>query len=220
MIKVDPVGDIHRRVLNEVTGGGEGSLAPLSGTILRVPEPVGESNVVPVSGGGPGWSFQGTVNATSLNPGETLTVEGILNVSSRTPELLAQRRLEPKLDLERVAGPSGEPSLANNLFTSVFLTATGFPIERRESKRTTAGVGTVGEIELAETAPNTLEAALSLSLTVPSDLQEGFYRPFLHFYMSEDTLAGVIKVDHLALSPRDVYLPILMSRIPRVCYGR
>ena len=117
-------------------------LAPLPGTIIRVTDPPATGDGIPFGGAGlvnqdtlalPAWTFQGTINSQVLQPGETLRAVGMLRIVSAVLQEACAMQVRTRLSIERLSGPDGLGTLAQNNFASALLTPTGLPIERSPS---------------------------------------------------------------------------------------
>ena len=190
-VKSDPFGITQKNLWRVVKIGGETPLAPLPGTIVRVPDPPSSGGGLPFGGAGsadcctpdlPSCTFQGTINTNQFQPGETLTVDGTLSIVSAALEQVEKIRVNTGLTLERLSGPEGQVGLARNLFMSIFLTPTGFPIERSPAG---SGLTAFKDIEITKVAADQAQASVNLSLLIPADLPAGFYRPFIWFLFQE-----------------------------------
>ncbi|MEE9182370.1 MAG: hypothetical protein V3U33_07395, partial [candidate division NC10 bacterium] len=197
LVKVDPSGFHVQRLLSQLQDGMvpgvPQDLSPLPGTILRVAVPPATGDGVPFGGAGvvyftippdsplPAWTFQGTINSQALQPGGTLRVQGTLVIVS--PALLGagQMQVTARLSLERLSGPDGVGSLAHNTFASVFLTPTGFPIER-SPRYTNDGLDRDATFDLPKVAVDRAETVVDLSIEIPTNFLAGFYRPLIRFF--------------------------------------
>ena len=193
LIKGDPSGAVLERVLDEIfRSGGEGNMAPLAGTILRVEDPPATGPEVPFGGAGavgeaatcsdpslPSWIFQGTISSQELAPGETFRLRGLLSITSPALQEAGEMRVNGELTLIRLSRADGVADLPQNTFASVLLTPTGFPIERRpQTKVFLEGF----ELPLTKVVSNRAEAVYDRSVTLLADLPPGYYRPVLSFF--------------------------------------
>jgi len=178
LIKADPVGLILSRVLAEMSGGGEGNIAPLSGTILHVANPPVSGEEIPFGGAAafgdrtlPVWVLTGTIDRQEVDPGESIRIRGKLEIRSPLLQDIESMEVYPSFRLERLSGPQGYGSLAQNIFASIFLTPTGLPIER-------VPIGTdfaATMVQMNKVAEDRVEASLDLAMPVPADLPAGYY---------------------------------------------
>jgi hypothetical protein len=199
LIKVDPVGttigeflpaaggESDRTLLsNGERGGDPGLLAALPGTILRVADPPGAD--IPIGGAGktdwdrlPAWTFHGSINTQTLTHGDALRVRGTVRVDSSAVQGVDNLQVHTSLRLERLSDADGSSLLRHNSFASTFLTPTGLPIER-EARFWDVGLGQGRDLPLVKTAATRAQAEVDLTLSLPSDLPDGYYRPVLGAY--------------------------------------
>ena len=159
-------------------------LSALPGTILRVADPSGAG--IPIGGAGwthwelpfPAWTFHGSIPTNTLAPGDLLRVHGTVRVDSPVLQGVDTLQVNTALRLERADGPS--LLHASSSSASTLLTPTGLPIERQGQWWAT-GFGQYRETPLVKTASTQAEAEVDLTLTLPSNLPAGYYRPFLNF---------------------------------------
>ena len=194
LIKADPSGAVLQRVLDEIfRSGGEGNMAPLAGTILRVEDPPATGPEVPFGGAGtvgttitcsdpslPPWTFQGTISSQELAPGETFRLRGLLSITSPALREAGEMRVSVRLTLIRLSRADGVADLARNTFASVLLTPTGFPIER--GPQTEVFLEHPPGFPLTKVVSNRAEAVYDRSVTLQADLPPGYYRPVLSFF--------------------------------------
>ena len=198
LIKADPFGTTMAQFLpaagggsdrtllsNGERGGDPGLLAALPGTILRVADPPGTG--IPIGGAGttdwnrlPAWTFRGSLTTRILAPGDPLRVYGTVRVDSSALQGVNALRGHTSLRLERLSDADGLSLLRQNSFASTFLTPTGLPIERFP-RWSDYGFGQGRDLSLVKTATTRAEAEVDLTLSLPSDLPTGYYRPFLTF---------------------------------------
>ena len=234
LVKADPDGAAVRRFLttpgraliilfsNGEQGGNSSALASLSGTILRVPDPPGAGIRIGSAGrtdwrepGLPAWTFQGSINTQTLAPGHPLQVHGTVQVDSPALQGVDALQVGTTLRLERLSDAEGASILRRNTFASTFTTPTGLPIER-SPLRWDAGLDVSRQIPLVKRVATQAEAEIDLTLTLPSDLSAGYYRPFLTFYFPEMPVENppsrsVIRMVHFAGrgSFNEAHLPII-----------
>ena len=202
LIKADPVGTSVSRFLPTAGGGGEqillnngeqgghlSLLAGLPGTILRVTDPSGAA--LSIGGAGrihseslPAWTFHGSINTQTLTSRAPLRVRGTVQVDSPALQGVDGLRVETALRLERLSDTDGSSILRSSTFASTFLTPTGLPIER-QPRWWDAGLSHYRELPLVKTAATQAEAGVDLTLTLPSDLPAGYYRPFLSVFFPD-----------------------------------
>ena len=159
-------------------------LSALPGMILRVADPSGAG--IPIGGAGwthwelpfPAWTFHGSIPTNTLAPGDPLRVRGTVRVDSPVLQGVDTLQVNTSLRLERADGPS--LLHASSSSASTLLTPTGLPIERQGQWWAT-GFGQYRETPLVKTASTQAEAEVDLTLTLPSNLPAGYYRPFLNF---------------------------------------
>ena len=162
-------------------------LSALPGTILRMADPPGAG--VLIGGAGrkhhlspPVWTFHGSINSQTLDPGDSLRVHGTVQIDSPALQGVDGLRVNTTLGLERTDG--GSLVHGTSASATTFLTPTAFPIERTGQLWAT-GFNQFQDRPLAKTAANQVEAAVDLTLPLPSDLPAGYYRPFLNFYFPD-----------------------------------
>jgi hypothetical protein len=203
------------------------------GTIIRVPERSASSGGVAFGGAGaadapggsdslPPWTFEGTVNAASFQPGDPLNVSGTLQLLATNIPDGTRIRVRSTIGIERLTGPDGIGTSSLNAFSSASLTPTGFPIEstppipyfnfgREPEARTTA------ELQMQRGSAST---SLQLSLNLPADFLAGYYRPFLTFTFDDVppgpaspevlNIGGTVRRPlNLRNSQQGIYLPII-----------
>ncbi|MCH6545826.1 MAG: hypothetical protein IH796_07470, partial [Deltaproteobacteria bacterium] len=215
LIKADPVGIILSRVLAENSGGGEGTIAPLSGTILHVANPPVSGEEIPFGGAAafgdrtlPVWVLTGTIDRQEVDPGESIRIRGKLEIRSPLLQDIESMEVYPSFRLERLSGPQGYGSLAQNIFASIFLTPTGLPIERVPIGNDFAAT----IVQMNKVAEDRVEASLDLAMPVPADLPAGYY-VLLGTMGFPDPVLGefpndiMIHVDKVGL--RFPYLPVI-----------
>ncbi len=195
LIKADPFGTNVARFVGSVDSDlnslNAGPLSGLPGTILRVADPPGAG--LPVGGAGridgrlelgvPVWTFHGSLNTHTLAPGDTLRVRGSVRMDSPVLQRVGARQVHTDLRLERADGPSLLHSPTSSA-ASTLLTPTGLPIER-EGQWWATGFNQYRQVPLVKTASTQAEAEVAFTLTLPSDLPAGYYRPFLQFYLPD-----------------------------------
>ena len=198
LIKADPDGVSVRRLLHDDVdaddilfstgerGGNRRGLFPPPGTILRVADPPGTG--ISVGGAGrrepfslPAWTFHGSLNTQALTPGDPLRVQGTVRVDSPALRGVDALQVNTNLRLERFSDTDGASLLRRSTFASTFLTPTGLPIER-QPQWTDEGLEVYREGSLVKTSSTQAEAAVDTTLTLPSDLPAGYYRPFLDVF--------------------------------------
>ena len=198
LIKADPFGTSVAQFIDSVPDALEDFdplvdledffLSALPGTILRVADPSGAG--IPIGGAGlthwelpfPAWTFHGTISTTTLAPGDPLRVRGTVRVDSPVLQEVDDLQANTVLNLERADGPSLLHNSSGS--ASALLTPTGLPIERQGQFWAT-GFSQYQEAPLVKTASSQAEAAVDLTLSLPSDVPAGYYRPFLHFDFPE-----------------------------------
>ncbi len=129
--------------------------------------------------------------AEGLPPGGALTASGTMTVTSTAippgadPEdvyLGGSFELRPFFDAE------GRPHSIDSQFSSTFLTVTGFPVERYASWYNPWGeYFEMTNKRLVD--DETLVADFEVTLYLPEDLPEGWYRPTLEFHFDEIPMA-------------------------------
>ena len=169
--------------------GGQGGLlyllAGLPGTILRVADPPGAALSIGSAGrihseSLPIWTFHGSLNTQTLAPGDPLRARGTVQVDSSALQGVDGLQVGAGLRLERLSDTAGSGILRSSTFASTFLTPTGLPIER-QPRWWDAGLSHYRELPLVKTAATQARAGVDLTLSLPSDLPAGYYRPFLQF---------------------------------------
>ena len=222
LIKADPFGTSVAQFIDSVPDElddfdpldlDDGFLA-LPGTILRVADPPGAG--IPIGGAGwtefdslPAWTFHGSIPTTTLTPGDPLRVRGTVRVDSPALQGVGDLQVNTTLRLERADGPS----LLHNSSSSVstFLTPTELPIERRGHWWAT-GFSQYRESQLVKTASPQAEAEVDLTLSLPSDVPAGYYRPFLNFDfpdMLRENPPSRPFVNNFVQNPGTLVLPII-----------
>ena len=183
LIKADPFGTSAAQMMDREPLDRASPLAALSGTIIRVADPPGAG--IPIGGAGriasnrlPVWTFRGSLNTQTLAPGDPLRVRGTVRVDSPRLQGVGALQVHTRLAFERADGPS----LLHGLSAAgtTFLTPTELPIERM-SRFWTPGLSQYRTVPLVRTAATQVEAEVDLRLPLPSDLPDGYYRPFLSF---------------------------------------
>jgi uncharacterized protein (TIGR03437 family) len=205
----------------------EGILLGLPGTILRVADATASGQGIPFAtagytstvGGGrpvpPFWTFQGTINTQSLQPGDTLSARGTLRMVSPLFRNASGMQVQARLSLARLTNPDGTGNLSQRNFASTILTPTGLPIEGQIQRE--PGAWGVARVTIAVTDGTRAEVELALSLLIPQDLPHGFFRPViaLHFYNvpTEGVSPTVVTVNRGGRDPRandeSMLLPIV-----------
>ena len=198
LIKADPFGTSVAQFIDSVPDALEDFdpvvdledffLSALPGTILRVADPSGAG--IPIGGAGlthrelpfPAWTFHGSIPTTALAPGDPLRVRGTVRVDSPVLAGVDDLQVNTVLRLERADGPSLVHNSSGS--ASALLTPTGLPIER-QGRFWATGFDQFREAPLVKTASSQAEAAVDLTLSLPSDVPAGYYRPFLHFDFPE-----------------------------------
>ena len=200
-IKADPVGLSMARFLfdegdsiflsNGEQIGNVDALPALPGTILRIAGPPGADTLISSTGrtywdehGLPAWTFHGSLNTQTLAPGDPLRARGTVQVSSSVLQRIDALQVDTTLRLERLSDTDGSSILRRNTFASTLVTPTGLPIERLPLNWD-EGLDVYRQVPLVKTAATRAEAEVDLTLTLPSDLPAGYYRPFLQFYFPE-----------------------------------
>ena len=190
-------------------------LPALPGTILRVADPSGAG--IPIGGAGqtrlelsfPAWTFHGSIPTNTFAPGDSLRVRGTVRVDSPALQGVDALQVNTTFGLE----PADGPSLlhASSSSASTFLTPTELPIERQGQWWATGG-GQYREAPLVKTASTQAEAEVDLTLSLPSDVPAGYYRPFLHFDfpdMPRENPPSRPFVDNFVQNPGTLVLPII-----------
>ena len=195
LVKSDPLGANVGRFLvvnDEEILNSDDDLAALSGTILHVSDPSATGAEPTFSGAGlthfasvgesplPAWTFQGVLNGQTFSPGGTLSVQGSLRIVSSALQGAGTMRAGIRLSLERLSGPNGHGTLAQNTYASVFLTPTGLPIERK-ARGFNESLDQFVFVDILKAATDQAEAAVDMALPIPVDLPAGFYRPLITF---------------------------------------
>ena len=223
-IKTDPIGTTVARFLSleaEVLAR-KGVLSALPGTILRVADPPG-AGMAGYAGRAywdalPAWTFQGSLAARTVAPGDPLRVRGTVRVDSLALQRVGGLRVGTILRLERISDTDGASLLRRNTFASTFLTPTDLPIER-EPRWWDEGLSQHREVPLVKTTSTQAEAPVDLTLALPTDLPAGYYRPFLQFYFPEMPMENassrsVIFPDFSMSSADAARLPIIQVGSP------
>ena len=198
LIKADPFGTSVARFVDSVPDDLDEFdpvddldttfLPALPGTILRVADPSGAG--IPIGGAGqtsgelsfPAWTFHGSIPTNTFAPGDSVRVRGTVQVDSPVLQGVDALQVNTTFGLE----PADGPSLLHNSSssTSTLLTPTELPIERHGHWWAT-GFGQYREAPLVKTASTQAKAEVDLTLSLPSDVPAGYYRPFLQFYFPE-----------------------------------
>ena len=184
MLKADVFGGAVTTFVADPTAGAAAVLTGLAGTILRVGDPTSSSAGVAFAGAGlvgseepPAWTFEGTLDATTVQPGDSLTVQGNLSILDAT--LNPTGNTHARLGLERVSNADGSGTFAQGMFASAILTPTGFPVERGAIYSGSALVQ-IEPITMMQAGDN-ITGPLEVTLELPSNLPSGYYRPFMSF---------------------------------------
>lgn len=163
-------------------------LSLMAGAIVRVPEPPSSGAGVPFGRAGlfnasalPAWTFQGTVSTPAVAPGGALRIDGTLRIASTALQQAGTMRVSAKVQLDRVSGPDGSGSLAQNIFASTLLTPTGLPIERQRNGRAGDGLDQTVQADLVKSGSDRAEASIHFALTLPGDVPAGYYVPVVSF---------------------------------------
>ena len=188
LIKADPFGtSVARFVDSDSADPDDEGLSALSGTILRVADPPGAS--IPISGAGliyrdslPAWTFRGSLNPRTLAPGNSLRVHGTVQIDSSAVQGVGALQAGTHLVLERTDRSSVLHETAGSAPT--FLTPTGLPLERTGNPWAT-GLASGQDLTFVKTATTQAEAEVNLTLTLPSNLPAGYYRPLLLFFFPD-----------------------------------
>ena len=162
--------------------GDVDALPALPGTILRVADPSGAIGSAGRTYWGehglPAWTFQGSLNAQTLAPGDPLRVRGTVQVDSSVLQGVGALQVDTTLRLERLSDTDGSGILRRNTFASTFVTPTGLPIERNPLNWD-EGLDVYRQVPLVKTAATRAAAEVDLTLSLPPDFPAGYYRPFL-----------------------------------------
>ena len=191
LIKADSVGTSVAQFVNLFFNDSRGEaiqrIPALPGTIVRVADPPGVG--IPVGGAGrrgysslPAWTFHGAINTRTFAPGDSLQVHGTVRVDSSALQGVDALQVEIQLGLEGTERSSLVHPISSS--ASTFLTPTGLPIERIGMYWLT-GFDQSRTVPLVKAAATQVEAEVDLTLTLPSDLPAGYYRPFLQFYFPD-----------------------------------
>jgi hypothetical protein len=209
MIKVDTTGVTAAPALN---------FAPLPGTILRVPDPTSGTSAIAFAGAGalragdpptlPAWTFSGTVNSASYLAGDGIRIQGTLTIISDALQgSIGTLSVQMRMALEKLANDDGTPAYLQSQLSSTILTPTNLPIERASN-----GDGPRQDLSatMTRTASNKAELAVDITLTTPTDLPTGYYRPYISMaftgFTPENTVSrGTILLDRLGLTPTSPY---------------
>ena len=212
LIKADPVGTgVAQFVDSAPADPDDGGLSALPGTILRVTDPSGPG--IPIGGAGkidwnrlPAWTFHGSINTHALAPGDPLRVRGTVRVDSPVLQGISALQVETSLGLE----PADGPSLlhGNSGAATTFLTPTGLPLERWGQPWAT-GFRQNRSTPSVKAASTQAEARVDLTLTLPSDLPAGYYRPFLQFGFPDMPAEAPPSRPFLALPAQDAGAVVL-----------
>ena len=222
LVKADPFGPSVAQFVDSVPDElaefdpldlADGFLA-LPGTILRVADPPGTG--IPIGGAGkvghdslPAWTFHGSINTATFAPGDTLRVRGTVRVDSPVLQGVDALQVNTTFGLERADGQSLLHTTSSA--ASTFLTPTGLPIERMGQWWAT-GFGQYQEAPLVKTAATQAEARVDITLSLPSDVPAGYYRPFLDFFfpdMPGENPPSRPFVDNFVQNPGTLVLPII-----------
>ncbi len=191
-IKADPTGWLAGQAAQnhptDLTGNTDG-LSPIPGTILRVPRSGRHTGPNSIEGGGltafhneggdftvPEWTFSGTTNGQQFAPGESLNLQGDLEVHSPVFASMDAFDCDMLLKLEVMSDAAGNSTMGRNQYASSNLTTTGLPIERME--RFAGSFDGYVAFQLQKTAATTLGATIDISMQLPDDLPAGYYRPY------------------------------------------
>jgi len=197
LLRYDPSGTLTRRFLDWKSlspGAAVNSklLAPLAGVILQVPRPSKLRSPLAFAGGGlagfysfaeplfPSFRFEGAVSGLTFRPGDVLRASGILKIDSPALRRAGAMTANAVLTLERLSEADGATLMGNNSYASVYLTPTGLPIERR-ARFSNEGLEVSHELDLLKESAERAGAAADLALTLPAELESGYYRPHLTF---------------------------------------
>jgi hypothetical protein len=215
MMKHDPIGTTYRRIVLE-TQGGEGSPAPLAGTLLRVADPpgpkglsFGDEGTLP---GNHRWRVEGTIDKARLQPGDRLTANVRFVLESPAIADLERIPLSAHLLLERLAGSDVLGPRARSFFTSNLMTPTGFPIEKGENySEQNSGFA---RFDVVRVSPGRAEGSFPISFTVSSALSTGHYRAAMRFFL-ETRIPSAPRSPHITIDkpsrqpPNFAYLPLV-----------
>ncbi len=234
LVKADPFGTSVAQIVDRVPDDldefdvedlEDRFLSALPGTILRVADPPGAGITIGGAGwaspnGLPTWTFHGSINTPIIVPGDLLRVQGTVRVDSPVLEEADAFQVETQLGFER----TDESSLVNRISgsASTLLTPTGLPIERIGHWWAT-GFDQYRKVSLVKTTSSRAEAAVDLTLSLPSDLPAGYYRPFLYFTFPAISLENPPSRPIMKLVDEDPYqlaLPVIKvgnpARPPRL----
>ena len=223
IIKTDLLGSTVQTFLNNPTD--DQILTGLAGTILRVPDP-STGTGIPFGGAGlvntgqprqlPAWTFEGTLDSTTVQPGGSLTVQGTLAILVATLE--GPGPVTARFSLERLSNEDGSGNFGQNLYASAILTPTDLPLERPATY--TGNALTEAEDVTVTQSGGEIVGTVNLTLQLPSNLPAGYYRPFMVFGFQvnptasgEADLALVDRADRRPMNfteigPLSMYLPI------------
>ncbi|HVT45444.1 MAG TPA: carboxypeptidase-like regulatory domain-containing protein [Thermoanaerobaculia bacterium] len=219
MIKHDPIGDTYSRILFELHQGGEGSPAPLPGTMLRVSDPPGPAGLTFGDEGllsGHGWRVEGTIDKSRLQHGEQLTAQVKFVLESPTAGSMEKIPLSAHLLLERLSGDGVLGSRQRSIFTSHLMTPTGFPIEKGENYQEAPGFARFDTTRVSATRS---EASFSITMPVSPSLPPGHYRAAMRFFF-ETRIPPAERPPHLTTDKPSrqpgnfAYLPLVIIGDP------
>ena len=193
LIRADPSGRYIQQFLMEPESFQDPHLlGGLPGTIMRVPEPASASSGIAFSASGPTafsipnkgpvYTFQGTINSATLQPGGNLRVQGTLRVLSPALQSAGPIQVTVRIALERLTGPDGTGTQAQDTLSSAIMTPTGLPIERMGPlmpPQPPLPFGQNTDYTLAKVASNRAEATVDMTLQVPATALAGYYRPYV-----------------------------------------
>ena len=219
LIKADPVGTTVAQFLDEVSADSEfpvTTLAALPNTMLRVADLPGAD--IPISGAGrvdgknfSTWTFHGSLNTHTLTPGDSLRIQGTIQVNSPALQGINTLQVSADLRLRPLSDPEGASLLQAKSSISILLTPTGLPIEREPTPWVT-DLAHYGDLPLVKTAATQAEAEVDLTLTLPPDLPVGYYSPTLDFFSPDiptEPLTDRQILPTASQLPHTLHLPII-----------
>ena len=179
LIKADPFGSSVARFMDN-----HSAVAGLPGTVLRMADPPGAD--IPIGSAGrtdynllPAWTFHGSLATHTFASGDLLRVHGTVRVDSPALQGVDALQAQTSLRLDRLSAIEGSSIFRRSIFVSTFLTPTGLPIEREPLWNN--GFSQYQDAPLVKTASDQAETKVDLTLSLPPDLPDGYYRPVLRF---------------------------------------
>jgi Carboxypeptidase regulatory-like domain len=220
LLKADPYGQTVACVRGVGSSCGEGNLAPLPGTMLRIPEEVAIGSATPFAMSGtfgprslPLWTYAGTIEKTHYASGEAIRAAGKATLTSPVLKTAGTMSGTAHLILERLSGQDVIGGRSQAFFTTTLLTPTGLPIEK-SANYSNHSFG-FARFAFTRITDDRAEAAVAFDWKIPAAFPDGWYRPRVAFFFENvpvETAPSrvMITVDKFGRRPmNNGYLPLI-----------